>query len=152
MKRNCVPMAAGLIHLLAIRPLDFGVKFIVSGTATWLEKKPERENKMPGKPHREWFKKISKKVCPCGASRHKLRKEPEKAEVFQVLSWGEYVCGKWRTVDHVCPECVESRLTAKLQNHLDKCGCSFQFTGYRGQNLPGWIQACETKLNDRRKS
>lgn len=104
------------------------------------------------KPHNEWFHPLAKKVCACGQSKHKLRKDPVKAAAFQVVAWGEYVYGKFRTVDHVCPECVDERMISRLFDHLKKCGCAFAFKARCGYSLPEFIKAREARLNQCSKS
>jgi hypothetical protein len=76
--------------------------------------------------HNEYFKLIVKRTCSCGQ---------KKTEVY---SWGEYVCGKWRTVDYVCQSCFP-QVVNRLQSHKDDCGCEFNLVGYRGQALPQWL-------------
>lgn len=76
--------------------------------------------------HKEWFKAIAKRTCTCGQ---------KKTDVF---SWGEYVSGKWRTVDYVCQSCFP-QILKRLQSHKNDCGCEFKLVGYRGQALPEWL-------------
>jgi hypothetical protein len=66
-------------------------------------------------------------TCECGA---------KKAEVW---SWGEYVVGKWRTVDWFCEACFADRVKGRLLAHAAPCGCSFVLEGYRGTTLPAWL-------------
>lgn len=102
--------------------------------------------------HNEWFQPLSKKVCACGASKHKLRTQPAKAETFQVVAWGEYHVGKFRTVDHICTECVRTRMIPRLVGHLDTCGCAFAFQARSGYTLPMWLKVIEQELSTCKKS
>jgi hypothetical protein len=83
--------------------------------------------------HNEWFQPIAKKTCPCGE---------RKTEVF---SWGEYVSGKWRTVDHFCQACFVERVQSRLIAHAGDCGCTFALNARSGYTLPSWIKMPETQ-------
>lgn len=83
--------------------------------------------------HKEWFRLIKSTTCSCGQ---------KKTEVY---SWGEYVYGKWRTVDHVCQSCFP-RVAQRLQQHKDGCGCEFKLVSYRG-TLPPWIKLEEVSCS-----
>lgn len=80
--------------------------------------------------HKEWFKSIVKTTCSCGK---------KKTSVF---SWGEYVCGKWRTIDYVCEGCFPQAAN-RLITHAQECGCEFNLVGYRGTILPSWLKMPE---------
>ena len=84
--------------------------------------------------HNEWFRRIEKRSCPCGA---------KKVEVW---SWGEYLLGKWRTVEHFCQRCFEP-IRVKLVEHAKPCGCRFELIGYGGQKLPGWLSLDDGQLS-----
>lgn len=105
------------------------------------------------KPHKEWFRSVSQKMCDCGASAFRLRKlgKLEQARAFQVYAWGEYCYGKWRTIKKVCANCQDG-LYHQLQAHLDACGCSFEFTMYRGAEKPVWLKELEARLAGGAKS
>ena len=82
--------------------------------------------------HREWFRPVSlgnRKSCP---SCHARLGDSEC-----VWSWGEYVCGKWRTVRHFCRECWPLA-RAELNGHAGGCGCRIALVGYHC-TLPGWL-------------
>jgi hypothetical protein len=84
--------------------------------------------------HNEWFQPIVKTSCPCGCKK------------TTVVAWGEYVNGKWRTVDHFCPSCFQERVITRLIAHADPCGCTFQLCARSGYRLPDWIKlpsACQ---------
>lgn len=85
--------------------------------------------KKPVKPrvHREWFARLARRSCPCGL---------KKVEVY---SWGEYVTGKWRTVDHFCEGCFPDRVVPRLLAHSAPCGCSFELVA-RDCVLPAWLK------------
>lgn len=85
--------------------------------------------------HNEWFQPIKRTKCDCGAKR------------TEVVSWGEYVRGKWRTVGYVCQACVATGLIPRLQGHAADCGCAFAFKARSGYMLPGWLKAAATTLN-----
>jgi hypothetical protein len=95
--------------------------------------------------HNEYFRSVrlgGRRSCPCCHS--KLRSGE------QIWSWGEYVRGKWYTVQHFCQQCwgeVENR----LQGHAFQCRCSFQLVGYGGEQLPAWLSlepaCCATGSN-----
>lgn len=79
--------------------------------------------------HNEWFQKLAKTKCPCGQ---------KKTEVF---AWGEYVNGKWRTVEHFCSTCFVERVQTQLVTHAGSCGCDFNLTARAGHGpLPEWIK------------
>lgn len=77
--------------------------------------------------HNEWFMPLARRTCPCGQ---------KKTEVF---GWGEYVIGKWRTIDHFCRHCFTDRVLSRLLSHASGCGCTFQLVARRGYRLPDWI-------------
>lgn len=86
--------------------------------------------------HNEWFMPIAKRSCPCGQ---------KKVEVF---AWGEYVNGKWRTVDHFCHTCFQVRVIPRLTSHAAGCGCTFALNARSGYRIPEWIKmptACDMK-------
>lgn len=86
--------------------------------------------------HKEWFQSIVKRSCPCGQ---------KKVEMF---AWGEYVFGKWRTVDHFCKSCFLTNIVPQLLSHAKECGCSFQLQARVGHRLPEWLKmpdVCEVK-------
>ena len=89
--------------------------------------------------HNEWFQPISKKTCPCGE---------RKTEVF---SWGEYVNGKWRTVDHFCQECFSERVIPRLVSHAGDCGCTFALNPRSGCTIPSWIKMPDQACSKARK-
>ncbi len=76
--------------------------------------------------HNEYFSLIKKTTCSCGQKK------------TQVFSWGEYVKGKWHTVDYICQTCFPDK-AKRLQAHKDDCGCNFSLVGYQGQKLPSWL-------------
>lgn len=82
--------------------------------------------------HNEWFRKVSKPVCPCGAS-------VKRHGIESVWSWGEYICGKWRTVDHFCERCFHTSVFVRVSGHTVTCGCMVHLIGYRGEVLPSWL-------------
>lgn len=63
--------------------------------------------------HNEWFMLLVKRSCLCGCKK------------TQVFAWGEYVCARWRTVEHFCAACYQERVFSRLSSHLQGCGCSF---------------------------
>lgn len=83
--------------------------------------------------HNEWFRPVSlggRKSCPsCPA-----KLGPGES----VWSWGEYVNGKWRTVDHFCRECFPRNVRRRLSGHTDTCGCEVNLVGYH-TSLPAWL-------------
>jgi len=54
------------------------------------------------KPHNEYFQPIAKRSCNCGN---------KKCEMY---SWGEYVRGNWRTIDHFCQKCFTTHVLPRL--------------------------------------
>lgn len=84
--------------------------------------------------HNEWFMPMAKTTCPCG---HK--KKP-------VFAWGEYVYGKWRTVDHFCEHCFVSRVISRLVIHKAQCGCEFALVPRSGYSIPSWIKMPEVMV------
>jgi hypothetical protein len=86
--------------------------------------------------HNEWFQPIKMPTCKCGQKK------------TQVFSWGEYVNGKWNTVDHFCEQCFESRVLSRLIDHARPCGCAFQFNARMGHGpLPNFIKVAEGQCN-----
>lgn len=85
--------------------------------------------------HNEWFMPIAKRTCLCGQ---------KKTEVF---SWGEYVIGKWRTVDHFCQSCFVERVAVRLSEHAGPCGCVFALKARSGYSIPAWIKMPCTVVN-----
>ncbi len=81
--------------------------------------------------HREWFRPVSlgnRKSCPdCHAKLHN----------DCIWSWGEYVNGKWRTIQYFCRGCFPS-IQERLLWHGEGCGCIFELVGYHCL-LPLWI-------------
>lgn len=86
--------------------------------------------------HREWFRTIQKTVCPTCGSGDKRFSDPRINKPTTVLSWGEYVYGKWHTVMHFCQHCFPTEVEPKLADHVKKCGCSFEFVA-RDFNIQG---------------
>jgi hypothetical protein len=88
--------------------------------------------------HREWFQSLAKTRCPCGRNHTK------------VFAWGEYVSGRWRTVDHFCEECFSARVIPRIIRHAGGCGCVFEFCARSGHSaLPEWLkvpEACAVKV------
>lgn len=89
--------------------------------------------------HGEYFMPLMATTCPCGK---------RKTEVF---AWGEYVNGKWRTVDHFCQGCFEQRVQLRLVEHAAGCGCAFELRSRAGYKIPEWIKlpepaACQAEL------
>jgi hypothetical protein len=90
--------------------------------------------------HNEWFMPLAKKTCPCGEKK------------TQVFAWGEYVSGKWRTVDHFCRACFSTEVIPRLLAHAGDCGrersskgvsgtpCTFAMNPRSGYSLPEWIK------------
>lgn len=78
--------------------------------------------------HNEWFQPIQKTTCPCGQ---------KKTDMF---AWGEYVNGKWRTMDHFCQSCFVERVQKRLIAHAGPCGCVFNLIARNGYSIPSWIQ------------
>lgn len=76
--------------------------------------------------HSEWFRKVADKKCACGA------------RGVQVFSWGEYVSGKWRTVDRLCERCYDTRVKQRLTDHAKGCGCMFKMN-FKGGIRPDWL-------------
>ena len=77
--------------------------------------------------HNEWFRQLSKRSCPCGNRK------------ITTYSWGEYVSGKWRTVEHFCQMCFRSRVVPRLKAHAGDCGCSFNLV-FKGGKKPSWLR------------
>lgn len=79
--------------------------------------------------HNEWFRSVmpSRKTCPtCKA----------KLGVSRIWSWGNYLYGKWRTVDYCCEHCFSETVASRLTDHAADCGCSINLIGYQGEKLP----------------
>lgn len=55
-----------------------------------------------------------------------------------IWSWGEYHCGKWRTVRHFCRLCFQEEVRDVLLSHVAKCGCKVELIGKDGE-LPEWL-------------
>jgi hypothetical protein len=86
--------------------------------------------------HNEWFQAIKMPTCLCGQKK------------TQVFAWGEYVAGKWRTVDHFCQTCFVERVLSRLIDHAAPCGCAFQFNARTGHGpLPDFIKQGEGQCN-----
>lgn len=87
--------------------------------------------------HNEYFRTVSlgnRKSCPsCG------EKLPAGEQIW---SWGEYAYAKWHTVQYFCVSCWGNgprNPKARLIEHREPCGCSFNLVGYRGTRLPNWL-------------
>lgn len=83
--------------------------------------------------HREWFRTVMDKRKSCPNCKNKL------PQAEQIWSWGEYVCGKWRTVSNLCINCWPAT-EKRLAEHINSCGCSFELVSYGGQKLPEWLK------------
>lgn len=89
--------------------------------------------------HREWFKLLSTKTCPCGSN--SKRGQPKNP----VFAWGEYHAVRWNTIEHFCEKCFSSRVIPKLLSHAQNCGCSFELCSRSGP-LPYWIKMPDTNI------
>ena len=78
--------------------------------------------------HSEWFMSMSKTSCPCGERK------------TSVYAWGQYVHGRWRTIEHFCRVCFESRVIGRIMAHAEPCGCVFKFNVRSGNRIPDWIR------------
>jgi hypothetical protein len=81
--------------------------------------------------HNEWFQPIVKTTCSCGKKK------------VQVAAWGNYISGKWRTIDYCCESCFSTKIVPRLTSHAAGCGCSFNLTARSGYSLPSWIKMPE---------
>lgn len=90
--------------------------------------------------HNEWFQTTVSPRCDCGSnkkSRAKAGKDP------QVYVWGEYVSGKWRTIEKVCECCFEESVIPRLRDHARPCGCTFKLEARSGYSLASWLKLPE---------
>jgi hypothetical protein len=85
--------------------------------------------------HNEWFQSIVKTTCPCGQKK------------TTCYAWGNYVAARWRTVEHFCEKCFQSRVMTRLLAHAGPCGCVFSFQARSGHSLPAFIQEAESQCN-----
>lgn len=86
--------------------------------------------------HREWFMPTSYGLCDCGSTK---RTRTAAGKDTTTYVWGEYVVGRWRTVQRVCECCFQSVAIPRLRAHATPCGCSFQLVPRHGHSLPPWI-------------
>ena len=79
--------------------------------------------KLKQRVHKEWFRTVidRRKSCPCC----KVKLSTGES----IWSWGEYVCGKWRTVKHFCRECFTDEVQRLLKDHTGGCGCAITLVG-----------------------
>jgi hypothetical protein len=92
---------------------------------------------MKQRTHNEWFQSmVSPAICPCGSKRKDRIRAGKDASVY---AWGEYVVGRWRTVDYFCECCFQTRVIPRLVKHAGNCGCTFQMCARNGHILPHWI-------------
>ncbi len=89
------------------------------------------------KVHNEYFQPIAKRTCPCGRKK------------TQIFSWGEYVAGKFRKIDHFCQDCFSYRVIPRLVNHAEECGCSFRIQPRSGHIIPSWIDETFQKYSQK---
>ena|SRR6266567_2594209 len=90
--------------------------------------------------HNEWFQSITKAKCSCGLNRAKriaLDLDPS------MYAWGNYIYGKWNTIEHFCAGCFETRVVERLYGHAHGCGCVFQAMPRSGHSLPTWLKLPE---------
>ena len=84
--------------------------------------------------HREWFRPVSagRKSCPSCHAKLGPGESP--------WSWGEYVYGKWRTVQHFCRECWPP-IAVRLVAHPIACHppCEIELAAYGSAKLPEWL-------------
>src|SRR5687768_16636257 len=88
--------------------------------------------------HREWFRTVSKTVCPTCGRRKTV-----------VWTWGEYVTGKWYNVAQFCDGCALATVGPRLIAHARSCGCTFALVGYRGEQLSAPLVALQAEIDRR---
>jgi len=97
--------------------------------------------------HNEWFQPTVAMRCDCGSNK---KSRTLAGQDLQVWIWGEYVSGKWRTVQKVCEACFVSEVLPRLKTHLTGCGCVFSLQSRSGYGplapwltLPADFNTCE---------
>ncbi len=79
--------------------------------------------------HNEWVQPLAKPRCP----------HCKKETITPVCAWGEYVNGKWRTVDYFCANCADEKFFDRLQSHVNDCGCTVDLCSRCGYSMPAFI-------------
>ncbi len=102
-----------------------------------------REKPMKTRTHNEWFQPTSYAKCDCGSN---VRQRTTAGHDVTVYVWGEYVVGKWRTVQRVCQSCFAQQVIPRLVQHAGGCGCEFALQPRSGYRLAPWITLAETSL------
>src|SRR5579885_1778141 len=99
--------------------------------------------------HNEWFQPTVAMRCDLGIN-NKFR--TANHQDLQVWVWGEYVIGKWRTVQKVCEACFETQVIPRLRQHAAPCGCTFALCARSGHGplapwltLPADFNTCHVK-------
>lgn len=77
--------------------------------------------------HNEWFMQLAKK----------LPKSHKGCDGTQ-YAWGEYVRGKWYTIQHFC-KCEFPAIVQQLNSHTQQCGCDVKAQAQQGTKLPTWL-------------
>lgn len=96
---------------------------------------------MPQRIHNEWFQTTVAMRCDCGSNK---RSRIKGGYATQVWIWGEYVCGKWRTIQKVCECCFSSQVIPRLAAHAAPCGCTFALCARSGYApLAPWLKLPE---------
>ena len=93
--------------------------------------------------HNEWFQTTTRCRCDCGLTG---RDRATKGLDPQGYIWGEYVSGRWRTIQYVCQNCFPEVLR-RLKAHTDPCGCTVNFCARSGHDIPEWMTDGEAFCN-----
>jgi len=88
--------------------------------------------------HNEWFQTTVQAKCSCGSN---LKSRTASGQDPQVWIWGEYVVGRWRTVQKVCEACFDAHVIPRLRRHAAPCGCTFALQARSGYGpLAPWMR------------
>jgi len=76
-----------------------------------------------------YVRALAKKSCPnCG-------------EKNNPLSFGEYVSGKWRTIEHCCEKCFPSAILPLVERFkLHNNNRAVDLVSYQGFTIPSWAK------------
>jgi len=89
-----------------------------------------------------YFMPITRTNCACGSNRKR------GSVKHQMYVMGEYVSGKFRSVEYFCSECFDRGIAPLLSSYVFSHGeGSLEIRGLRGCTLPAWIAIPVVKID-----